>query len=540
MASILPPRLPPGPNPAGDAAAPSSDGAWYQRLVALFFVVAIAAPGIAVLLHLGGGTLEHEKRALAVWPSLGQLARTPTRFAGEFEKAFVDRFGGRDALIALHHAALVSIFGVSPVPDVILGREGWLFLAEDEPGVRNRSGEPDYLKSRARAVAKGIEYRIAILGKQGIDYLLVVVPEKRSVYPEYFPHPNDLKNEERLASVLAALPPALRSHVLDLRPALLDGRKDRQVFFRTDTHWNMNGAWIGYEQILSYLRHDPAQIARPPWPSEIANGMTSGDLARMLGSGYRAVEPVPGHSKVSVCARGAGGNFPEWGASKQTLHCPQAPFGTAFVYHDSMGFALLPLLPNTFRASFWNYQRAWDLHEIAAASPEIVIDMVVVRSLIQLADAWFLESALPVSDAPSGSGMWIENSPRPRTADLRLSGSCTLDYVNGHVTRPAIAVRDGDRFDLRGAVRDLGNAGVPEAAWFVLRNEKKTYRLRVTVELPQADTSSPGRQPMSAGYRFRANAENEPTPLGNFVASILWVDAAGWTSCELPARIKSS
>ena len=53
-------------------------------------------------------------------------------FPGEFERAFADRFGGRDALVLLHHRALVGVFGVSPAPNVMIGRDGWLyFLGED-------------------------------------------------------------------------------------------------------------------------------------------------------------------------------------------------------------------------------------------------------------------------------------------------------------------------------------------------------------------------------------------------------------------------
>ena len=62
----------------------------------------------------------------------GGLLASPATFAAAFGQAFADRFGMRSALILAQHWALVDIFGVSPVSNVMIGRDGWLFwLGED-------------------------------------------------------------------------------------------------------------------------------------------------------------------------------------------------------------------------------------------------------------------------------------------------------------------------------------------------------------------------------------------------------------------------
>ena len=66
-----------------------------------------------------GRRCRHRTRSARGWPA-------------RFDAAFADRFGGRNALIALHHWTKAVGFGVSPVANVMIGRDGWLyFLGED-------------------------------------------------------------------------------------------------------------------------------------------------------------------------------------------------------------------------------------------------------------------------------------------------------------------------------------------------------------------------------------------------------------------------
>ena len=71
---------------------------------------------------------DSENRALAPWP-----APAPVReFTAGFERAFADRFGARASLLRLHNRLLVRVFGVSPAPHVLIGRDGWLFFLGEE------------------------------------------------------------------------------------------------------------------------------------------------------------------------------------------------------------------------------------------------------------------------------------------------------------------------------------------------------------------------------------------------------------------------
>ena len=65
---------------------------------------------------------------MAPWPAPA-LAR---EFPPAFDRAFSDRFGGRDLLVRFHHGALLRVFGVSSLGTVMRGTDGWFYwLGED-------------------------------------------------------------------------------------------------------------------------------------------------------------------------------------------------------------------------------------------------------------------------------------------------------------------------------------------------------------------------------------------------------------------------
>jgi SGNH hydrolase-like domain, acetyltransferase AlgX len=394
-------HLPQVPPPAA-ATHPRRD-----RVIAWLFAIAVALPGLAVFATAGRTTTQYENRAAAAWPDLS--AALPLReYAAAFERAFTDRFGGRDVLVRLHHAVLVGVLHTSPVPEVVLGSENWLFLT---PGYKEFGAELSSAQRMPRSrdyasIVAAIGRRIQYLDAAGIAYLLVIVPDKQTIYPEYFPEAlRAQRRDSLLDAVLAHLPAQWRPHVLDLRVPLLAAKAQRQVYFRTDTHWNLTGGWVGYVAILAHLpdaRGTPAGVAE--MPPIIAKGNVSGDLALMLGLPGWFAEPdfaAARGGRAWQCARTAAGEMPVWDAQRQALFCPSATRAGVAIHHDSAGLPLLPWLPGEFQVSRWVRGREWNLDALAADKPVLLIDEVVERNLPVLADTAFLDRpAAPVSAAP--------------------------------------------------------------------------------------------------------------------------------------------
>ena len=126
-----------------------------------------------------------EKRAMAPWPAF-ELA---TAFPPAFERAFADRFGGRDILIRVHHASLLEFFGVSALTTVMPGHDGWYYwLGEDGLSLdRHYRGVEPFPQAYVDATAAEFVRRRDWLAARGIAYVVAIVPEKFTIYPEYLP-----------------------------------------------------------------------------------------------------------------------------------------------------------------------------------------------------------------------------------------------------------------------------------------------------------------------------------------------------------------
>ena len=97
--------------------------------------------------------------------------------------------------------------------------------------------------------------------KHNVKLYIMLSPDKESIYPEYYPKYYLQNNcQSRYEQLLAII-----SHINDLsvitsKEKLLLVSKKLNVFFKTDSHLNYDGAFIEYQTILSTLQKDFVDI----------------------------------------------------------------------------------------------------------------------------------------------------------------------------------------------------------------------------------------------------------------------------------------
>jgi alginate O-acetyltransferase complex protein AlgJ len=515
---------------------------WRDRALAALFAAGIALPGLSMLGSGSRTAMQFENRPPAPWPAVSGY-RIPPDFPGAFERAFADRFGGRDALIGFHHAATVVLLRRSPVQNVLVGRDGWLYYKGDD----GRAFDRDFRRvtppsaAETAVIAEGIARRVRFLKEMGVDYLLAVVPDKQTIYPEHVPPQlQPVSDVSPLDALLAALSPEIRAHVLDLRPALRDARRQQQVYWRTDSHWNRLGAWVGGTEIVAALRNDPTGGARPALPETRAEGVMAGDLARMIGvrQGFEEPEimlvPAPGAQR---CAHDAAGGRPAYGAPQQTLFCESAQFGTAAVFHDSMGIELLFALADHFRKSRWVSSRTWNLAELAELKPALVIDEVVERNLPLLADVAFLGSASRAASPVTRAREWRTGVPFHADALPAARTSCALDEVNAAQSNRVFAVSGKGGIDAQGWVADADDGAVPGEAFLVLGQGREAFHVPVATGLLRPDVASALGKPALATAGFRLAAPVDGLPPGIYPVTMVWRASDAWHRCDTQRAI---
>jgi len=382
-------RLPTVPPPA-PATHP-----WRDR--ALIAIVAVLLPVMATVDPLRGAAIRWEQRRAAAWPPVAMLA-TPAKFGAAFGQAFADRFGMRSALIVAQHWALVDIFGVSPVANVMIGRDGWLFwLGEDARSLdrhyRGTRRVPDF---EAEAYVAEVKRRHEYLRSRGIAYLPIIVPEKFTIYPEYLPSwvaPG--RNPTLLARTMDRLAEDGSVPYVDLRPVLRETKGGERLYYLTDSHWNLAGAGVAYVAIMhavqALLPGRLATVAPPVRPPYIAGrDVYWGDLARAMGIPFRFTEPdyLPLDAVTSNPRRAGLLARPIAMRGLMTIYeQPNADLPKLVMNRDSMAVALIPLLSENFHRSVYVQSTALARETIEREHPDIVIDEIVERGMIKIAQS---------------------------------------------------------------------------------------------------------------------------------------------------------
>ena len=314
----------------------------------------------------------------AAWGKLRALAHFP----GQFKYYLSDHFGFRNLLIQLHGRLMVQGLGVTSNQSVILGKDGWLFLANEGSLDDYRHADP-FTPEKLEQWRAILERRQQWCAARGIVYLVVFAPSKHSIYPEEMP---DFYTRLPQPSRLPQLVEYLKEHhspvqVLDLTEALLDAKSGGvRLYQKTDTHWNDRGAWIGYQAVMAEVRKQVprarALLASDFEPvTTICDGM---DLAGQLG-----LNSVLHERRLDLRPRIALRlPYVEQDVIEPFTVDAAAPGEPAVVvFRDSFFTQVLPWLAESFGRGAYFWQYGFSQQVIEAEHPAIVIQEIAERKL---------------------------------------------------------------------------------------------------------------------------------------------------------------
>ncbi|GMR06844.1 MAG: hypothetical protein BMS9Abin25_1476 [Gammaproteobacteria bacterium] len=275
--------------------------------LAIIFLAAIFIPFLGSIIKTDTIKSVSEKRILTPLPEKPNSIKTLKRYPKKFNLYFQDNFGFRENLM-LHHK-LKYWLGDSPSEKVMRGKDGWLFFKGDSSIDLQDSfrGIRRFKESELKQYAVALDARYKWLANNGIQYLLVIAPNKHTIYPEYLPDSMFQVNDKTLTDQFFSY---IQQHtdvpVLDLRQALLKAKtNDKLLYYKTDTHWNHYGSNIAQYEIAKILASFYPQQIKPLFYNKrdfIINPVAGGDLAVLLGKKlqYKEYNPNP---ILDPCAR---------------------------------------------------------------------------------------------------------------------------------------------------------------------------------------------------------------------------------------------
>ncbi len=355
-------------------------GRWLSVAVFGAFLV---LPTVDHLVRIAPRPAFTENRYRARPPRRPVDARTLRLFPREFERFYNDRFGFRDGLAYAYNYALWFGLRTSPSRKVLAGRDGWLFFGHpDELTVFQRA--PPFTGREREATRQGLDLLGTWSRRTATPLLLVAAPDKSTIYPDRMPACyRRAAGPDRLDQVLRLCREAGVAAV-DLRPALRAARSGGPVYYRLDTHWNAEGAFVAYRELLTAanaLVPGLRPVARAELPAP-PPGRGTGDLAKLLGLPGDLTEPFPvGPVPDTSGVRRVESAFAAPGLQLREFAGPDPGAPTALVFHDSFGVALLPFLLPHFRRTVAVAYGHVDPELVERVRPDLVICEFVERSL---------------------------------------------------------------------------------------------------------------------------------------------------------------
>ena len=219
--------------------------------------------------------------ALLFWYiSIGQAA------ISDNDKFLQDEKSGlifNDYLIRLDNIARIVIMNSSTSNIVVIGKDNWLFTDVNE-SMADYRGLTHLSESQLSYVLEIVKGERDYLKSKGIPLILVVAPNKESIYPEYMPdNIKKIGHDTQLDQVLRYFKENSDINIIDLRPILIAAKSERQVYRKNDSHWNSYGAFMAYREIIGatgLTAHDLGDYNEVVSTNE--DGDNSGDLSRAL------------------------------------------------------------------------------------------------------------------------------------------------------------------------------------------------------------------------------------------------------------------
>ena len=314
-----------------------------------------------------------------------------------FEPHFNLHFGGRRLFIYLNSCVRLLGFQQSPIKQVVKGKDGWFFYGGDKL-TEEFTGETKLTISDLEGWRKHIEQSRDWLAQRGIEYLFVTVPNKHSIYPEFMPDNFKKSKQSSLDLLLDHLNQHSDVTILDLRNPLLEAKKDHIVYDKTDTHWNIHGAFAAYEAMMNQIV--PHMPSLSPLTKDQLNITTferkGGDIIQYTGlensiREYSHTWTPNFQSGVSVPTNLpplVGLTPPRWMKDTrrawQARQCPGAKGSETVVFRDSFFDILIPLFSENFKKTYyvWSKMNPAIMDQILAQDKiSLVIDIHVERTL---------------------------------------------------------------------------------------------------------------------------------------------------------------
>lgn len=216
--------------------------------VLLAVVSATVAAPLLLMPWVAPSDAAFENRVRARLPAMEATRLLDVEFYAAIDRAWTDALPLRGELVRLAMQWQYQVLGDVPVERVFVGRDGWIFD-------RSAFTEPAEVAESERRLLVPPRMLAATCARAGIEFRLVIGPNKSSLYPQQLGPVGELLDavpRARRAEHLRALEELPIPGYIDLRSevlAAMEGETET-IFPPTGRHWDGRGGWLATASII--------------------------------------------------------------------------------------------------------------------------------------------------------------------------------------------------------------------------------------------------------------------------------------------------
>ena len=136
---------------------------------------------------------------------------------------------------------------------VIQGKEDWFFYAGEDSIIDSLGVEPFTDEQHANILEKLIKVRNKYT-KENRNFVLFIPPNKERIYSEYVPDQyKNITGTSRVEELVKYIRKNSDINVVYPRKELMDAKPICDVYYKSDTHWNMVGGYVGARSLIGAL-----------------------------------------------------------------------------------------------------------------------------------------------------------------------------------------------------------------------------------------------------------------------------------------------
>lgn len=352
----------------------------YKKIVINIFVLTMLFPVCSFSVFKSYLDTENkENRELSVLPSFSfdQIDAYPSAL----ETYFTDYLPYKNYLVSAYQNVNYLLFKELPSQKVILGKQDWLFYT-GEPGedpIADYQGTNIFSEEEMLSIKTNIEKAEAYFENRGIEFILLVAPNKEQVYDEYMSDAYKVKDgNKRYDRIVEYLKGNSQVPIINPKAELIAEKENQQVYYKYDSHWNKLGGFIGSQQLIegltgkrSYLKEQAISVLEQPQEDLI-------HLTNLPQYFIDDHEYLINDYKTSVNVK----TLKESPDGYLKVYQSNAEDNrTVFFLRDSFGEAIYPYLPKVFQNVTFLHRNAYHINYVNEANPNIVVYEVVERNL---------------------------------------------------------------------------------------------------------------------------------------------------------------